>query len=471
MSFNDMTLHRRALIRNAFAAGAVVATGGVWAGLAAGPAGAASPYRGGYGPLVADPAGILDLPAGFQYKILAKGSTLYDGSGRSTYDDGQPFAGYADGAASFAIAGNRTALVTNHEVRIGLDGEVEDDPGDAVPHTFRGEPVPTYDPEDIGGCSVIVVDRNNEVVGIRPAIAGTRNNCAGGPTPWGTWLTCEENTDEGPTKPHGYVFEVDPSCGETVATPYTGMGRMDHEAVAIDPRTSIAYLTEDDGNGSLYRYVPNNTSMRYGSLHADGGTLSCMKVGDLERLGEVTVPGTELPLEWLEIAEPDVGGLNSTLPDGVTRSDKLEGCWWNAMDNRFWFVVSEEGEVEELFHRGQVWAYDPATGLVELMVHIPGPDEDMPFDGPDNITIAPWGQPFLCEDGDGDQFVIGVDPDGSLWPLAQNRIEVEDEGELEVNEFAGANFSPDCRTLFVSVQVPGTTFAITGPWGEVRNGA
>lgn len=446
-----------------------MATGTLWSGLSAPVVGAGGKYLGGYGPLVPDRAGILDLPRGFRYEILARGSTLYDARGRSTYDDGQAFAGYADGAASFAIGRRHTALVTNHEVRIGLGGEVEDDPNDAVPKTFGGVAVPTYDPEDIGGCSTIVLESKNRVTSIRPAIAGTRNNCAGGRTPWGTWLTCEENTEDGPGGiPHGYIFEVDPLGVDTVAIPYKGMGRMDHEAVAIDPVTGWAYLTEDDGNGSVYRYVPNDTSMKYGSLNADGGALSCMKVGDLDRLGEVTQPGTTLPLTWLDIAEPDVPNLNSTLPEGATRSDKLEGCWWNATDDRFWFVVSEEGEVAELFHRGQVWAYDPVSSIVELIVHIPGPDEDMPFDGPDNITIAPWGQAFLCEDGDGDQFVIGVDPDGSLWPFAQNRIAVEDDGELEFNEFAGANFSPDGKTLYVSVQVPGTTFAITGPWGAAR---
>lgn len=446
-----MTLTRRELLRNSALTGAALATGGAFSGLALGDvAGAAQPTR-SYGPLIPDPAGILELPRGFSYAILAKGGTGYV-DGFTTYDDGQKLAGDADGMASFSIGGNRTVLVTNHELNTGESVEM-------VPQTFAGGPVPTYNPAATGGTSNIVLDRTNRVASIYPSIAGTHNNCAGGPTPWGTWLTCEENESDVAGMPHGYVFEVDPEGRQTVATPYKAMGRFKHEAAAVDPETSVVYLTEDENDGLFYKFVPNDTSMQYGSL-GNGGALYAMKAGTLGRLGEVKTVGTSVPVTWTFIPNPDQQRLNTKLQDDeVTRSRKLEGCWYG--NDRIYFNCADENASPEVAHHGQVWALDPSEDVLTLVAYIP--TTDPVFDRPDNVTVTPWGQLILCEDGDEDQYLILCEPStGELWPFAYNA--------MSGSEFAGANFSPDGKTLFVNIMGPSTTFAITGPWGAVRAG-
>ncbi len=451
-----MTLSRRELIRNSALTGAAIATGSWFSGFGSGVAGAGG--FGTYGPLVADRAGVLDLPKGFKYTILQKGGDGYP-TGFTTYDDGQKVAGDADGAASFAIGGNRTVVVTNHELSASGAELAE-----RVPTTFHDRSVPTYNPASGGGTSNIVLDRKNRVASIYPSLAGTYNNCGGGLTPWGTWLTCEETTATIAGVPHGYIFEVDPAGEQTDAVPYKAMGRFAHEAVAIDPRDSVAYMTEDNNNGLIYRYVPNDTSKEYGSLTRAGGTVSAMRVADLVRLGAVTTVGTTLPVSWTAVpgGNPDVTNLNALFADDqVTRSRKLEGCWWDDDNSLFYFSSADESAAG-FEHQGQIWALDPVAAQITLVAHIPLGDPM--FDRPDNITVSPDGDLYLCEDGNGEQYVIRLDPaTGSLFAFARNAMEGP-------NEFAGANFSPDGKTLFVSVQNPSTTFAITGPWGAVRNG-
>ncbi|HSP02895.1 MAG TPA: alkaline phosphatase PhoX [Acidimicrobiales bacterium] len=455
-----MTLTRRELLRNSALSGVALAAGGTFSGLAlGGVAGATGPGRGPgpgpgrtYGRLVPDPDGILDLPEGFRYEILAEGGTGHPDH-FTTYDDGQKLAGDADGMASFAIGGNRTVLVTNHELTPSERAEM-------VPHTFAGQPVPTYDPAATGGTSNIVLDRDNRVVSVYPSIAGTHNNCAGGPTPWGTWLTCEENESDIGVVPHGYVFEVDPEGKKTVATPYKAMGRYKHEAAAVDPETSAVYLTEDHNDGLFYKFVPDDTSMQYGSL-GNGGTLYAMKAGDLGRLGEIKTVGRSVKVRWTEISNPDQQGLNGKdeLADdaAVTRSRKLEGCWYG--NRRIYFNCADENASPEVAHHGQVWSLDPKTDVLTLVAYIP--TTDPVFDRPDNVTVTPWGQLILCEDGDDDQYLILCDPrTGELSPFAHNA--------MGSSEFAGANFSPDGQTLFVNIMGPSTTFAITGPWTSAR---
>ena len=450
-----MTISRRDVLRNSAFTGAAIAAGGLFSGFPATPAGAGT-HHGGYGGLVPDPAGIVDLPRGFRYQILQQGGDRVAADVASTYDDGQKLAGDADGAASFAIGGGRTVIVTNHELR--GSGELHE----GVPKTFHGRPVPTYNPADAGGTSNIVLDPRNRVVSIYPSLAGTRNNCAGGLTPWGSWLTCEETTDFFEGMQHGYVFEVDPTGRRTDAMPYKAMGRMPHEAVAIDPASGIAYETEDNSRGLVYRFLPDDTSQTFGSL-GKGGTLQAMKVDGLLRLGEVQTVGTTLGVSWADVpgGNADIPGLREAwLDPQVTRSEKLEGIWWSHVDDRVYLVSSRE-KAPGAQHDGQVWALDPAAQTIQLVAHIP---LDHPlFDGPDNICIAPWGTAFLCEDGSGDQYLVGVDTaTGDLWPFAFNRT-----GD---NEFCGANFSPDGKSMFVNIQNPSMTIAITGPWGSIRRG-
>jgi secreted PhoX family phosphatase len=464
-----MTIARRSFLLRAGGAGLglafsgslaqVLGSSGAGAGAGAGAGGAGAGGRVGYGALVPDPAGIVDLPRGFHYRVLSREAV-------DVLDEGQPVPAAHDGMAAFATGRGsgrgsgrgrgRITLVRNHEI----DPEAVAEDGVApVPHV----PGRTYDPNGTGGTTTLVVDGDRRLVSHEVSLAGTSNNCAGGPTPWGTWLTCEETDEVIDGVKHGYVFEVDPAQGGD-PRPIRAMGRFDHEAVSFDG-DGTAYLTEDaDGpHGYLYRFRPERRRGGRGSLHA-GGQLSALLVPELDGadLSAVTEPGTVLRrLRWVPITVPDPGEGDTvrTLHD-ATHIPKCEGTW--SGDGCIWFVSSrgdgpdaeDDGERSDGLHGGQIWCYDPGRGTLRLVVRF---EPDDRFEGPDNITVSAHGFAVMCTDGeDDDQFLAGTTPRGRTFPLAYNR--------LSDDEFAGACFSPDGRTLFANIQQPGHTLAIWGPW-------
>ena len=210
---------RRTFIRNgALTVGA--------AAIATSPAaGALGAPKRGYGPLVEDPGGLLDLPRGFRYRVV---QTIED-----TLDDGKPVPAHFDGMAAFPGRDGSTVLIRNHELRPATIG-------DKAP-VVGSNP---YDPNGVGGTTRLIVDRRGRLRSSDVSSSGTLTNCAGGATPWGTWVTCEEDR----TTQHGYCFEVDPYDPESTLskTPIRDMGFFSHEAIDVDPRTGIVYLTEDD---------------------------------------------------------------------------------------------------------------------------------------------------------------------------------------------------------------------------------
>ena len=398
----------------------------------------------GYGPLVPDPKGVLDLPKGFSYKTLsAQGDTIADGV---------LVPGAHDGMATFEGSRKNTLrLVRNHEQT--ASGVKPVAPSSLV-----------YDPAAFGGTTTLEVDSHGDLVSQRISLAGTSTNCAGGRTPWGTWLTCEETEGfSGQTKSHGWVFEVDPTGKRTKPVPITGMGRFAHEAVAIDPHTLEAYLTEDASGpfGLFYRFRPRAHRGQY-HAYLEGGRLEVMVCRDLPDLSLAQEPGEEFRVKWKAI--PDRAATTTSIrkqfEDGkVTRSQKLEGAWWG--HGKAYFVASyskkEDGAAAD--HAGQVWTYNPKTDRIRLeLIFKPGGR----FDGPDNITVSPYGGGvILAEDGDGEQHLVGTDRKGRAFAFARNAF--------NDSEFTGATFSPDGRTLFANRQSPGVTFAITGPWHRIRH--
>ncbi|MFI0370270.1 alkaline phosphatase PhoX [Actinomadura sp. 1N219] len=455
-----MSVSRRRLLAGTGAVGAGIAFSGAVEQLFAGDAGAVPVGgRDGYGPLVPDPKGVLDLPRGFQYTVLSReGEPLRSGEG--------PVPSHADGMSAFPGSGGRAWLVRNHENR--PDAEHRVPPVKGV----------TYDPAGLGGCTALEVDRAGRVHAERVAIAGTAVNCAGGPTPWNTWLTCEETEDKAGTgdyaKDHGFIFEVDPHRPDrTVPEPLAAMGRFQHEAVAVDPRDGAVYETEDAFEkpfGLFYRFLPKKPKGGAGSLRA-GGRLEALRVPDVPDLSVVQKPGTVFDrVEWLPVPDPlaketpirfqDFG------PGGVTHAQKLEGCYWGG--DRVYFVSSyarkKEGSGAD--HFGQVWSYEPSRGRLTLVI-VFGPDTDVeaPGESPDNICLAPQGGLMVCEDGGGAQHVYGVTRQRKVYPMARNRQNIGTDDKPEWGEFAGVTFSRDRQTtMFVNVYDPGTTFAITGPW-------
>ncbi|MTE21510.1 DUF839 domain-containing protein [Streptomyces sp. TRM43335] len=459
-----MSATRRQVLGSAGAVGVGIVFAGAVSELFAGTGPAHAAGRGGYGPLVPDPDGLLDLPKGFRYRVLSReGDPMRSGEG--------PVPSNHDGMVALAGPGaGPVRLVRNHENR--PDGG-----------TYRVPAVEglTYDPEGRGGCTVLTLDRDGEVVDERVGIAGTAVNCAGGPTPWGTWLTCEETEDKagtaGYTRDHGFVFEVDVRPGRrTVPEPLTALGRFQHEAVAVDPRTGIVYETEDAFDhpfGLFYRFLPDRPRGGFGSLRA-GGRLEALRVPDVPDLSAVREPGTRFDrVEWVPVPDPSARETPVRLQDfgrrGVTHAQKLEGCYWGGHrgEGAVYFVSSyargSEGSAAD--HFGQVWRYEPRRRRLTLVV-IFGPDTgvEMPGESPDNICPAPGGGLMVCEDGGGAQHVYGVDRDGGVHPVARNARNIGTVEEPEYGEFAGVTFAPDGRTLYVNCYTPGTTFAVTGPW-------
>ena len=468
-----MSVTRRGVVKGGAAGALSIALAGSLDGIFQTSAGADTGEAFGYGPLVPDPKGVLDLPKGFSYKILStEGDPLSDGvvvpghqdgmasfpvrghgHGRPGQDHGRPGRGHGRGDRGKGGHGRRgnTLLVLNHEQ--GTDGTRAVAP-----------PELTYDREVNGGTTTLEVDRDGDLLSQYVSLAGTAVNCAGGRTPWGTWLTCEETEGvEGEGKSHGWVFEVDPYGRDTEPEPLTALGRFAHEAVAVDPHTGIAYLTEDASGpfGLFYRFRPRSHRGRYHSYMA-GGRLEALKVRGVPDLSQVTEPGTRLRAKWVDVPDPLAKKTSVRMQfedEDVTRSQKLEGAWWG--HGKAYFVASysrrDDGAAGE--HAGQVWTYDPRRNEVELQLNFkPGGR----FDGPDNITVSPYGGGvILAEDGDGEQHLVGTDRRNRPFAIARNA--------LNGSEFTGVTFSPDGRVLFFSRQSdPGATFAVKGPWHRLR---
>ncbi|MEU2210478.1 alkaline phosphatase PhoX [Streptomyces hygroscopicus] len=427
----------------------------------------------GYGPLIADPKGILALPKGFSYKIITR-------TGETKLESGESTPSNHDGTATFEGPRGATLLVNNHE----LGG-----PRSKWPH-----PVPladglVYDPAASGGCTVVEVSKHGDHVTEWVGIAGTATNCAGGRTPWGTWLTCEETEDKagrnGMTKDHGYVFEVDPHDRKANRDPkpIKALGRYAHEAVVVDPKRGHLYLTEDASgpNGLLYRWVPpqgfEHGRGKLRTLADDAGVLQAPKCYDsggsfVDDLSRATRTGTVYGVDWVPVPDRDAKSVSvrKQFADGqITRARKLEGMWW--ADGGAYIVSSFAREESPVQHDGQVWFYDPKRRTLTLKVLLgvnPDPSKDGAFDGPDNITVSPYGGLVIAEDGEGIQHLFGATEDGRTYPIARNELNIGTAEEPEFSEFTGVVFSPDGSTLFANIQVPGIMLAITGPWRRQR---
>lgn len=419
----------------------------------------------GFGSLQSDPDGIFDLPEGFSYQVISRHG--------NEMDDGFLVPHRADGMATFPGPDGTTLLVRNHE--INADAPLEEGPFGA--DNARAADMPAEDMYDagqngrgaLGGTTTVVYNTAEQAVQRQfVSLAGTLRNCAGGPTPWNSWLTCEETVQSANdvfAEDHGYVFEV-PATAEIQRAeprPIKAMGRFNHEAVAIDPESGVAYLTEDRHDGLFYRFLPDEP----GDL-SKGGRLQCCQVRKQESLdtrnwgeGPEITPGTTFDVEWMDLEDVDTPDDDLRLrgfEQGAARFAREEGIWYG--DGAAYMACTNGGKNR----KGQVWRYVPSPnegteqeqdepGTLELFVE---PNDTTVLENADNLTVAPWGDVIACEDGSGDQYLVGITPDGSFYKLGLNAV--------SDSELAGATFSPDGSTLFVNIQHAGLTLAITGPW-------
>ncbi len=419
-------------------------------------------YNGGYGALLPHPNGFLQMPKGFTCNVIStRGSKMNDGF----YVPGLP-----DGMAAFPGSDNRIVLVRNHELykkgntAYGLEDELLKRLKPHQLYDYGKGKTPGY-----GGTTTIVYNPATNVVEQEfLSLAGTIRNCAGGPTPWNSWITCEETVlpkHKSWEKNHGYNFEVPVTETPSLAKPepLRKMGRFNHEAVCVDPKTGIVYQTEDRGDGLITRYVPKVP----GKLK-EGGTLEALVIKgqpsmDMRNWGEtadVLEVKQQFDVKWMEL-----DGIESKKDDlrirgyrdGAARFARGEGMWFG--EGEFYFACTNGGRTKT----GQIFRYIPSKfegtdqestdpGKLELFAE---PNDRKLLQYCDNLTVAPWGDVILAEDH-GSAYLVGINTKGEYYKIARN--------VGPKSEFAGVTFSPDGKILFANLQQMGLTLAIEGPW-------
>lgn len=417
-------LGRRTLLRRGAAALAVLG-----AGHRPGPAAAALGLQ-------PDPAGILDLLPGFSYRIIQRvGDRM---------DDGFVTPGMPDGMACFDGPDGTWVLMRNHELT-GLQQHLSAYPaGSGLVAPGR-----TVDPATFGGVTRLVVDaRDGSLVASNLVLTGTERNCAGGPSPWG-WLSCEETTIAG----HGHVFLCPTDASELgVARRIDGYGRFRHEAAAVHAETRIAYLSEDEGDSALYRFVP------VAKEHPFEGRLQAMAVVGQPGFDTSSLSrGSRREITWVDVADP-TGSRQTTRAqaraNGAAIVSRGEGMW---IDGDDLFLCATSGGPR---WRGQVFhlRLGSADGRQESIETLADGSGDGVLAMPDNLTISPQGHIYVAEDSFGRDHLRRIDLDGRVRAFARNAA--------SVGEFAGPCFSPDGTIMFVNLQIDGLTIAIRGPFGE-----
>ena len=364
-----------------------------------------------------------------------------------------------DGMAAFPGSNGLVHLVRNHELLAGP----------AFDHAHA------YDPGAAGGTTTLTFDPAAErLVASRVSLAGTLRNCAGGPTPWGSWLTCEETLlgpDDAGTlrRPHGYVFEV-PVDGAATLEPLQAMGRFVHEAVAVDPRTGIVYETEDANSAGLYRFVP----VEPGRL-ARGGQLQMLAVRGRQQadLGTRQVTGVVLGVYWVDVADPGGGLAGAENRDSVySQGRRLGGATFARLEGACHadgsiFVTSTSGGDARM---GQVWELTPAADELRLVYESPGLHE---LNMPDNLTVSPRGGLVLCEDGTRNPCIHVLTRAGRIARFARNNVVLQGErnglrGDFRGSELAGATFSPMADGCSSTFRIPASRSRSPGPGNAAR---
>ncbi|HZF89720.1 alkaline phosphatase PhoX [Streptomyces sp.] len=383
-------MERRSLLRAALIGGSSAALGGtLWRGAAY--AAPAQPGTGPYGPLGSPDANGIRLPSGFTSRVIARSGQRVAGTSYTWHNAPDGGACYADGTGWI--------YVSNSEINPG------------------------------GGASAVKFSSTGAITAAYRILSDTRTNCAGGKTPWNTWLSCEEVD-------RGYVYETDP-WGAKAAIRRDAMGRFKHEAAAADPVRQVVYMTEDVTDGCFYRFKPTT----WGDLSS--GTLEVLVAGT----------GTSGPVTWARVPDPTGATATRNQVSGAKRFNGGEGCYY--ADDTCWFTTKGDN---------RVWQYNAATQTIELAY-----DDSLvttgtaPLTGVDNVTGTSSGDLFVAEDG-GNMEICVITPNDVIAPFV--RIDGQSGSEI-----TGPAFSPDGRRLYFSSQrgttgssSGGITYEVTGPF-------
>ena len=424
--------------------------------------------------LLKDSKGIINLPPSFEYRIVSQF--------KDKMNDGLQVPNHADGMGCFKIDDERIALVRNHELgrfeefNFKLDysksafGKI-DNISEVYPLDSIYDQCKDGTPCFGGTTTTIYNTKNYNVENEYLSLAGTLINCSGGITPWGTWITCEETIVKKNSfllKDHGYNFEVIPNIKRTITNPQPlkSMGRFRHEAVAFHHgEMGSVYQTEDRKNGLIYRFLPNNKTKLI-----NGGNLQALSFTDNLSLDtrnwkeQKIKQGKSYNVSWIgleNVESPDDDLREQGYQAGCAIFARPEGMWEH--DGKIYFTCTSGGKSQ----LGQIWEYTPSQyeGLPEeknypakLKLFFES-DDAKSLDMCDNITISPFGDIVICEDGRGSDYLVGIRNDGRSYKIAKNI--------LNSSEFAGACFSPDGKILFVNIYKPTITLAITGNWAEL----
>ncbi|MER5291747.1 alkaline phosphatase PhoX [Streptomyces pharetrae] len=383
-------MERRSLLRAALIGGSSAALGGtLWRGAAY--AAPAQPGTGPYGPLGSPDANGIRLPGGFSSRVIARSGQRVAGTSYTWHSAPDGGACYADGTGWI--------YVSNSEINPG------------------------------GGASAVKFSSTGAITGAYRILSNTRTNCAGGKTPWNTWLSCEEVD-------RGYVYETDP-WGTKAAVRRDAMGRFKHEAAAADPVRQVVYMTEDVTDGCFYRFRPTT----WGDLSS--GTLEVLVAGT----------GTSGPVTWARVPDPTGATATRNQVSGAKRFNGGEGCYY--ADDTCWFTTKGDN---------RVWQYNAAAQTIELAY-----DDSLvtggtaPLTGVDNVTGTSSGDLFVAEDG-GNMEICVITPDDVIAPF----LRIDNQSASEIT---GPAFSPDGRRLYFSSQrgttgssSGGITYEVTGPF-------